>query len=52
MKIKIILLGICLIIAWNSNTAMGADARFYFNKGNSFYNEGDFDKAITDYTKA
>ena len=52
MKIRIILLGICLIIAWNSNTAMGADAQSYFDKGNSFYNEGDFDKAIADYTKA
>ncbi|MDP1758576.1 MAG: tetratricopeptide repeat protein, partial [Thermodesulfovibrionales bacterium] len=52
MKIRIILLGICLIIAWNSNTAMGADAQFYFDRGNGFFNEGDFDKAIPDYTKA
>jgi tetratricopeptide (TPR) repeat protein len=51
MKIRIILLGICLIIAWNSHITMGADIQFYFDRGNDYYNEGNFDKAIADYTK-
>ena len=51
MKIRIILLGICLIIAWHSIQQWGLTPSFISTKGNDYYNNGDFDKAITDYTK-
>ena len=51
-RLKVFLFTIMVVSLGSFSFAEGADAQFYFDRGSTFFNEGQFDKAIKDFSEA
>ncbi len=49
---KLILIALAIFISTCATPKMGNNAETYYNRGNAYGKKGQYDKAISDYTKA